>query len=97
MTGSRSDASPAKGRPDAPSAKPMDFSSLVAVIRQARENCAAEASRTVNVSLTLRNWMIGAYIHHYELSGQGRAKHGDGLLDALAERLTALSISDCNR
>ena len=51
----------------------------------------------VNVTLTLRNWTIGAYIHHYELNGADRAKYGDGLLDALADQLTEMRISNSNR
>jgi predicted nuclease of restriction endonuclease-like (RecB) superfamily len=37
--------------------------------------------------MTLRNWIIGAYIHHYELHGADRADYGDRLLAKLAERL----------
>ncbi len=32
-------------------------------------------------------WVIGAYIHHYELHGADRADYGDRLLPKLAERL----------
>ena len=75
----------------------LNFPGLVKAIRQAHEHCAAQASRAVNISLTMRNWLIGAYIHHYELNGRDWAEYGDGLLDALAERLTALKVSNCNR
>ena len=53
------------------------------------EHCAAKATRTVNMRLTLRNWAIGAYIHHFEpeLFGMDRAKYGEALIDNLAERL----------
>ncbi len=54
-------------------------------------------NRVVNTSLTLRNWVIGGYIHHYELNGQDRAKYGESLLDVLADRLTDLKISNGNR
>ena len=40
----------------------FDFSALVAAIRQAHEYMAAQAGRAVNISLTLRNWVIGCYI-----------------------------------
>jgi predicted nuclease of restriction endonuclease-like (RecB) superfamily len=75
----------------------MDFPTLVLSIRKAHENCAVQASRVVNISLTLRNWLIGAYIHHYELNGQDRAEYGDGLFAVLADRLEGLGIPNCNK
>ncbi|HDL86719.1 MAG TPA: cytoplasmic protein, partial [Candidatus Acetothermia bacterium] len=44
---------------------------------------AAQAGRAVNISLTMRNWLIGAYIAEYELRGLDRASYGDGLLAEL--------------
>jgi predicted nuclease of restriction endonuclease-like (RecB) superfamily len=75
----------------------MDFPTLVSAIRQAHEQCAAQAGRAVNMSLTLRNWLIGAYIHHYELNGQDRAEYGEGLFAILAERLETLKVPNCNK
>lgn len=72
----------------------LNFSALVAAIRQAHEQCAAHATRAVNVSLTLRNWVIGWYIREYEQNGADRATYGEGLLDALAERLKGEGIKD---
>lgn len=65
----------------------MDFTALVAAIRTAHQQCAAHASRAVNVSLTVRNWVIGGYIREYEQHGADRAKYGMRLLEHLAERL----------
>jgi predicted nuclease of restriction endonuclease-like (RecB) superfamily len=59
----------------------------VAAIHQAHEQCAAHATRAVNVSLTLRNWTIGWYIREYEQNGADRATYGDALLETLAKRL----------
>lgn len=75
----------------------LDFSALVRAVRHVHEQCAVHASRAVNVSLTLRNWLIGAYVHEYELRGSDRAAYGERLLTALAERLTSAPISNCNR
>jgi hypothetical protein len=47
----------------------LDFRTLVSSIRQVNDNLTAQAGRAVNISLTLRNWMIGAYIDEYELCG----------------------------
>jgi predicted nuclease of restriction endonuclease-like (RecB) superfamily len=75
----------------------LDFTSLVDAIRQVHEHSSAVVNRVVNTSLTLRNWVIGAYIHEYELHGEDRAGYGERLLDALAGRLGELQISNCNR
>ncbi len=73
----------------------LNFDSLVTVIKQAHDQLAAQAGKAVNISLTLRNWLIGAYIAEYELHGQDRAIYGDNLLHDLAERLNG--VSNCNR
>ncbi len=75
----------------------LDFTALVDAIRQVHEHSAAAASRAVNTTLTLRNLVIGAYIHHYELNGADRAKYGEGLLDALAERLKTTDVANAGR
>jgi hypothetical protein len=79
--------------------KPTEFyfSSLVSAIQQVHKHLAAQAGRAVNISLTLRNWLIGAYIAEYELSGADKATYGDNLLLELAKRLTGLKVSNCNR
>ena len=74
-----------------------DFATLVGSIRQVHEHCAAQASRAINVSLTLRNWVIGSHIHHYELNGQDRAKYGDALIDRLAAELAKREVPACER
>ena len=38
----------------------LDFTALVQSIRAVHEQSAAHVSRTVNTTLTLRNWVIGA-------------------------------------
>jgi hypothetical protein len=45
-------------------------------IRGIDAELAAQAGRAVNVSLTLRNWLIGYHIAVYELSGADRARYG---------------------
>lgn len=72
----------------------FDFTTLVNSIRQVHAHSAAQASRVVNVTLTLRNWAIGTYIREYEQNGADRAKYGDGLVDKVAERLGAAGLAD---
>ena len=77
--------------------KTLDFRRLVAAIRDVDEHLVAQAGKAINISLTLRNWMIGFYIAEYELRGADRATYGDNLLSELAKRLSRLNISNCNR
>ena len=53
----------------------MTFQSLIASIRQVHEQCFAHATKAVNVSLTLRNWVIGLYILEYEQGGEPIARN----------------------
>ncbi len=71
----------------------MSFDYLVRTIKQAHSELAAQASRAVNTSLTLRNWLIGYYIAEYEQQGTDRAQYGDKLIEQLAERLGETDIS----
>jgi hypothetical protein len=56
------------------------FSGLLANILTAHRELAAQAGRAVNISLTLRNWLIGYYIAEFELNGKERAEYGNNLL-----------------
>ena len=55
------------------------------------------AAKAVNVALTCRNWLIGAYVHGYELSGRDRAEYGGRLFEQLALQLAEKGIANCNR
>lgn len=63
------------------------FNGLVASIKQIHEYCVTRAAKAVNISLTLRNWMIGLYLFEYEQGGLDRAKYGARLMDRLAVTL----------
>ena len=74
-----------------------DFGQLVSAIKEVHETLAAQAGKAVNISLTLRNWLIGAYIAEYELNGADRANYGEKLFVELSKRLKELGVSNCNR
>jgi predicted nuclease of restriction endonuclease-like (RecB) superfamily len=71
-----------------PKPQANSFAHLVRSIRELHEQCAAQVNRAVNVTLTLRNWAIGGYIHHYELHGSDRARYGEAMMEALSAELT---------
>ena len=75
----------------------LNFQTLVGAIQQLHSELAAQASRAVNVSLTLRNWLIGCHIAEYELHGADRARYGENLFSELATELGHLKISNSNR
>jgi len=79
------------------SGETLDFVALVKAIQRVHEESAAAVNRVVNTTVTLRNWIIGAYIVEYEMRGADRAKYGEKLLDRLAERLTGTHVPSCER
>jgi len=51
------------------------------------------AARSVNEILTLRSWLIGAWIVAYEQDGADRAKYGERLLESLASELKGRGVT----
>jgi predicted nuclease of restriction endonuclease-like (RecB) superfamily len=74
--------------------KEMTFGKLVDSIQLVHGELAAQASKAVNISLTLRNWIIGCYIAEYELRGADRAEYGQQLLSALSAELKKREIKN---
>lgn len=69
------------------------FDSLIRSIQFVDQQMASRASRAVNTSLTLRNWLIGFYIQEYEQNGRDRAEYGVRLIPRLAVELKAVGVS----
>ncbi len=65
----------------------MDFNKLATAIRDVNSLLTNRAKQSINVCLTVRNWVIGCYIQEYELGGNDRAQYGEKLLDTLATEL----------
>ncbi|MBT9143061.1 MAG: hypothetical protein DDT29_01460 [Dehalococcoidia bacterium] len=72
----------------------LTFNELVASIQEVHEQFAAQASKAVNVSLTLRNWAIGCYLREYEQRGSDRATYGKLIVERLADELQS-SLDRC--
>ena len=79
------------------SSEELSFQGLVAAIGQTHSAFATQASKAVNISLTLRNWFIGHHIAEYELKGADRARYGNGLLEALSAALRDQHIGSTGR
>lgn len=67
---------------------------LAASIRSLHEHFSSQARHAINVTLTLRNWLIGWYIAEYQLNGSDRAKYGEKIIFTLAEVLADLPNCD---
>jgi len=86
-----------KSKGVASSGPDLTFDHLVGAIGEIHKRMAARAGRAVNVSLTLRNWLIGYYIEEYERGGADRAQYGQGLMDELETELEGKGLSGCKR
>ena len=75
----------------------LNFEGLVAAIERTHSAMAEQASKAVNISLTLRNWFIGYYIAEFELQGRDRASYGDKLLTHLSKALRTQAVSNTGR
>jgi predicted nuclease of restriction endonuclease-like (RecB) superfamily len=65
----------------------MHFNELALAIHDIDSFFINRAKQSINLCLTIRNWIIGYYIQEYELGGNDRAHYGEKLLDSLATEL----------
>ena len=75
----------------------FNFEHLVKLCRQTHEATQHSASRAVDRSLVVRNWLFGRYIVEYEQNGADRAEYGRGLIASLSSKLKAGEIKGCSR
>jgi len=78
------------------SEKTMNFDFLVAVIEQTHTHFQQQAVKAVNVSLTVRNYLIGFYIVEFEQNGEDRAAYGARLVDSLADSINTKGLGNRN-
>ena len=74
----------------------MSYESLVSSIAEAHARTQAGAAGAVNRYLTMRNWLIGAYIVEFEQYGEDRANYGEQLLSRLSGDLRRRKIPGCS-
>lgn len=77
--------------------KTATFTELIYSIQTADHELAAQAGKAINISLTLRNWLIGFYIAEYELRGNDRAQYGENLLFRLSNALQQAQVASCGK
>jgi hypothetical protein len=77
----------------------VDYQKLLHEIALINASTQVAALRAINQILTLRNWLIGAYLIEYEQNGLDRATYGAQVLESLAQDLkqqgiTGLAVSN---
>lgn len=75
----------------------MNYTHLLGQIERAQTTAQSAVARSANQFLTMRNWLIGAWIIEFEQNGEDRAAYGEKLLpsmsvDLLRRGLTGLSF-----
>ena len=74
----------------------MNLDSLVQTLTQTHQSLQQQASRAVNYSLVVRNWLFGYYIVEFEQQGENRAEYGSGPMSKLSEQLSDKDVAGCS-
>jgi predicted nuclease of restriction endonuclease-like (RecB) superfamily len=69
-----------------------DFDGLIDNVYQIHCVLQQNAQKTVNLNLTIRNWITGCYIVEFEQNGEDRAKYGTRLLEEMAKRIKVKGV-----
>lgn len=76
----------------------MDINELSNTLKEVHVQLLNYSSHTINLSVTIRNWLFGYFIQEYELNGSDRARYGEKIVKNLATMLqSALVPSSSHR
>ena len=70
----------------------MDINELSNTLKEVHTQLLNYCSRTINLSVTIRNWLFGYFIQEYELNGSDRAKYGEKIVQNLAKLLRSAQV-----
>lgn len=65
----------------------MNFDQLIASLRELDRSLKERSIKMVNVGLSARNWLVGAYLVEFEQHGEDRAAYGESLLSNISKKL----------
>lgn len=71
-----------------------DLKTLLLQITQLDGQLTAQAAKSIDRLLTIRNWLIGGYLFEYEQNGSDRANYGSKLEFTIAESLNRKGLSE---
>jgi predicted nuclease of restriction endonuclease-like (RecB) superfamily len=74
----------------------MNFTALFENIKAIHETLQSTVSKAINISITIRNWMIGYFIVEFEQNGDDRAAYGEKLLNRLEQQFSGSGIKGMN-
>lgn len=74
----------------------MNFDELVKHIEQVSVVFKQSANTSINIHVSVRNWVVGYYIVEFEQNGENRAEYGSKLLKRISERLNIKGLSVTN-
>lgn len=70
----------------------MQLKELSKTIQNIHFAFSRQAGRSVDIALTMRNWLIGLYIKEYEQKGKDRVEYGTNVINKLADELQNAKI-----
>ncbi|GHT10769.1 hypothetical protein FACS189426_11640 [Bacteroidia bacterium] len=79
-----------------PLIKQNNFEELINNVYQTHCILQANATRAINLNLTVRNWLVGCYIVEFEQNGEDRAKYGTRLLEEMAKSVKEKGVKGLN-
>jgi len=65
----------------------MNFELLIQKLQSTHDILQASAAKSVNITMTIRNWLYGFYIVEFEQKGEDRATYGEKLLPSIEKKL----------
>ena len=71
----------------------MNFDQLITSLRELDTSLKGQVIRTANVGLTLRNWLVGAYLVEFEQNGADRAEYGANLIREVSNALDVKGLT----
>ena len=74
----------------------MNLAQLVTDLRNLDRLLKQQVAQSANVSLTLRNWLVGSYLVEFEQKGDDRAEYGTRLLPEIAKELAIPGLNRSN-
>lgn len=71
----------------------MKFNQLISTLRELDDTLKRRVIKVVNIGLSARNWLVGAYLVEFEQDGENRAAYGKLLLPKIANDLKVKGLS----
>ena len=73
-----------------------NFEELINNVYQTHCILQNNATKAINLNLTVRNWLVGYHIVEFEQNGEDRAKYGTRLLEEMAKSVKGKGVKGLN-